>query len=246
MNLLKINPLLVVLLALLVFLVMKPIPALAGACDPLGGDITLGKYIPEVQIQKTAGNVVTFMYIYQRPDCRDFFQFRWGVVGQNEDQMQFNGGSCTFDCKIPQALTIDPSKATAFKLESCQSNPLQPASCTPWGVLYYLPYGPDTCQDGFVWREAFAGDHVCVIPGTRQQAAADNAQAASRLNPPGSDTCAQGFVWREARPTDHVCVTVATRGQTTSDNNQAHTHLAVADSGIPHNVICSLRYPYSC
>jgi len=23
-----------------------------------------------------------------------------------------------------------------------------------------LPYGPDTCKQGFVWREAFPGDHV--------------------------------------------------------------------------------------
>ena len=41
-------------------------------------------------------------------------------------------------------------------------------------------YGPDTCKQGFVWREAFGGDVVCVPPAVRQQAANDNAAAASR------------------------------------------------------------------
>jgi len=43
------------------------------------------------------------------------------------------------------------------------------------------PYGPDTCRQGFVWREAFPNDHVCVTGATRSQAQADNAQAESRV-----------------------------------------------------------------
>jgi len=41
-------------------------------------------------------------------------------------------------------------------------------------------YGPDTCLQGYVWREATSGDHVCVTPGTRSQAAYDNSQATAR------------------------------------------------------------------
>lgn len=97
---------------------------------------------------------------------------------------------------------------------------LVPASAQATG-----DYGPDTCLQGWVWREAYTGDHVCVTPATRSQAAADNAQAANRRNPAGGpygpDTCLQGWVWREARPSDHVCVTPATRGQTSADNGQA-------------------------
>jgi hypothetical protein len=26
---------------------------------------------------------------------------------------------------------------------------------------------PDVCRQGFVWREAFAGDHVCITPGSQ-------------------------------------------------------------------------------
>jgi hypothetical protein len=42
------------------------------------------------------------------------------------------------------------------------------------------PYGTDTCKQGYVWREAFPGDHVCVPPQTRAQAAEDNSLAVSR------------------------------------------------------------------
>ena len=53
-----------------------------------------------------------------------------------------------------------------------------------------------TCRSGYVWREAFQGDTVCVKPGQRDQAAADNAAAASRIDPNGAwgpQSCVQGF-----------------------------------------------------
>ena len=34
-----------------------------------------------------------------------------------------------------------------------------------------LPYGPDTCKNGYVWRDAIPGDHVCVVPDSRSTAA---------------------------------------------------------------------------
>lgn len=86
-------------------------------------------------------------------------------------------------------------------------------------VICACPYGLDTCKAGFVWREAFSNDHVCVSPRSRQQAGDDNAQAVSRLSAP--DTCIQGYVWREAGPRDHVCVLPETRQQTLDENNQA-------------------------
>lgn len=86
-------------------------------------------------------------------------------------------------------------------------------------------YGPNTCLQGWVWREAVANDQVCVTVATRTQAANDNSQAAARRNPNGGpygpDTCLQGWVWREAVTNDHVCVTVATRTQAANDNSQA-------------------------
>lgn len=85
--------------------------------------------------------------------------------------------------------------------------------------------GSDTCKQGYVWREAFSGDHVCVTPSTRAQVASDNGHANARRQPgggvSGSDTCRQGYVWREARPDDRVCVTPENRAQATSDNRLA-------------------------
>jgi hypothetical protein len=86
-------------------------------------------------------------------------------------------------------------------------------------------FGPDTCLNGFVWREAVTNDHVCVTPDIRTQTRSDNAVAASRRSPNGGpfgpDTCVQGFVWREAVSGDHVCVLPATRDQASKDNAAA-------------------------
>lgn len=83
----------------------------------------------------------------------------------------------------------------------------------------------DRCIQGYVWREAVAGDRVCVTPEVREQAAMDNRLAPRRRQPGGGaygpDTCRSGFVWREATPSDHVCVTIETRRQTERDNAAA-------------------------
>ena len=43
-------------------------------------------------------------------------------------------------------------------------------------------YGPDTCKVGYVWREAYPGDHTCVTPEQRARAALDNRQAGNRVS----------------------------------------------------------------
>ena len=89
-------------------------------------------------------------------------------------------------------------------------------------------YGPNTCGTGYVWRGASPNDLVCVLSATRDLAAYDNSQGASRINPQGAygpDTCIQGYVWREAFPGDHVCVTPETRTQAASDNSEAAKRL---------------------
>jgi len=62
-----------------------------------------------------------------------------------------------------------------------------------------LPYGPDTCIHGYVWRNARDGDVVCVTPAVRATAAQDNGLASQRVDPNGAygpNSCKQGFVWR--------------------------------------------------
>ncbi len=84
------------------------------------------------------------------------------------------------------------------------------------------PVNPDTCQQGYVWREAFPGDTTCVTVQSRAQAAEDNANAESRRNPAdrsyGPNTCREGFVWREAQNGDVVCVTPEIREQIRVEN----------------------------
>lgn len=85
-------------------------------------------------------------------------------------------------------------------------------------------YRPDTCKQGFVWREAIASDHVCVPPHIRELVAWENVQAASRRDPTGrygSNTCIAGYVWRGAFPGDRVCVTPKRRSATREENRLA-------------------------
>jgi len=84
---------------------------------------------------------------------------------------------------------------------------------------------PPACISGYVWREAYAHDFVCVTPPRRDAVRQENAAAASHVNPGGGaygpDTCASGFVWREANASDHVCVTPPSRTTVAGENAQA-------------------------
>jgi hypothetical protein len=102
-----------------------------------------------------------------------------------------------------------------FGSASLQTVNAQDSDCT---------YGPDTCKQGFVWREADERDHVCVGPEVREQTREENRLASSRLagsGPSGPNTCKQGFVWREAFQGDVVCVTPESRAQAAGDNQRA-------------------------
>ncbi|HEY0738522.1 MAG TPA: hypothetical protein VGD69_26630 [Herpetosiphonaceae bacterium] len=86
----------------------------------------------------------------------------------------------------------------------------------------------DLCIDGYVWRDAFPGDHVCVTPEMRDQVAADNALVETRKDPAGMfgpDSCISGYVWRVAVPEDLVCVTPEMRDQVAVDNALAGERL---------------------
>jgi len=146
--------------------------------------------------------------------------------------LMFEAAKADLESKRLRAVKKDPPRAVRdFKGgQVISQNP--PANITvPAGaaveveIALDLPYGPDQCLQGFVWREAFPGDHVCVTGQTRSEAAADNSQAAARRSPTGGpygpDTCLQGYVWRDANPTDHVCVTPDIRAQAAYDNSQA-------------------------
>jgi hypothetical protein len=53
------------------------------------------------------------------------------------------------------------------------------------------------CESGYVWRDNFDGDTVCVKPDERHRLA--------------NGTCSPGYVWRDTFDGDNVCVTPAQR-----------------------------------
>ena len=165
-----------------------------------------------------------FWYYDGRADCRDIYNVRVEVIGGNVSQTEVQGIPCPV---LGCAFNVDANrdKPYVFSVQACHTAFLQSSSCSVWGAVYYLRYGPDTCREGFVWRELVPNDHVCVSPQTRQQGITDNALAAQRRNPAGGpygpDTCLSGFVWREVTPNDHVCVPPPTRDQTRADNTLA-------------------------
>lgn len=102
---------------------------------------------------------------------------------------------------------------------------------TPAAGADPLPFGPDTCISGYVWREAIPSDHVCVTPAVRDRTQQENSTAAERRDPTGaygSNSCKQGFVWREAFDGDTVCVTPDIRSATKADNAAAASRVQPA------------------
>ena len=123
-----------------------------------------------------------------------------------------------------------PSEAPPTSAPPSEAPPSSaPPTDSPSPVITDSPRPADLCVSGFVWREAFDGDHVCVTPEQRAQVQADNAAAATRKDPTagyGPDGCVAGYVWRVARPEDLVCVTPEERTQVADDNAQAASRVA--------------------
>ena len=83
------------------------------------------------------------------------------------------------------------------------------------------------CKPGYVWREAQAGDHVCVTPGARARIAEETRlayQHTDSRNTSGPASCKSGFVWREAFNGDTVCVTPGGRNLAREENSHASEH----------------------
>ena len=86
------------------------------------------------------------------------------------------------------------------------------------------------CKPGYVWRDAQDGDGVCVTPGERAEAKAQNANSANNRRVGGGDygpnTCRDGYVWREAFAGDVVCVTPHEREKAKNQNAKSPRHTA--------------------
>ena len=162
----------------------------------------------KVGTAEAAGGIVVSQACYlsgTAPFCDGECPVGWKDVGRQEANCWT--GSKANCCPYPDDPRLRP--------------PPPPRDCS---------FGPGTCKQGFVWREAFANDRVCVPADRRTQARQDNSNANLRRNPNGGafgpDTCVEGFVWREATPSDHVCVTLIERARAKEDNTQAQARNA--------------------
>lgn len=118
---------------------------------------------------------------------------------------------------VTRAVQVGGAAALAATLGRSLTESTEAANC---------PYGANTCASGYVWRDAFPGDVVCVDPGQRAQAASDNANAAYRVDPSNPPYCLSGYVWRDAYDGDAVCVEPWVRDQVHYDNSQAGYRIA--------------------
>jgi hypothetical protein len=74
-------------------------------------------------------------------------------------------------------------------------------------------YGRYTCKSGFVWRDRYEGDHLCVTPEERKKEHDDNPDRQPGGGAYGPYTCKPGFVWRDTYDGDYACVTPQERDE---------------------------------
>jgi hypothetical protein len=157
----------------------------------------------------------------------DTYSLRWSRPGKAGFQVSLHGGQ-------GGAYEIDnlhSCSTYSLKIQGCKDLAPGRVRCTAWSTALFtldpeLRSGPDTCQQQYVWRDAYPGDHVCVSPAMRDHAVTDNEQADSHRDPGDPDSCLPGFVWRGTTPDDHVCVAPQTRLQVQSDNKAKCKRLA--------------------
>ncbi|TGQ15950.1 MULTISPECIES: hypothetical protein [unclassified Mesorhizobium] len=113
---------------------------------------------------------------------------------------------------------IKPPKGVTFRA-------IHPAIAAPRSNNVDLASGRYTCVGGYVWRNAYPDDVVCVTPQRASQVQDENGLAKSRRDPNGGPygeaTCLAGFVWRAARSDDLVCVLTASRDLVAQENADA-------------------------
>lgn len=157
-----------------------------------------------------------------RPDPQDADQ----DTVQKSDEVAFVESTA-----IPMAVTTQPSPPPGVVEPKPEPEPVVPREEKPapepeprmpdLASDSQREYGPDACKDGFLWREARYGDHVCVTPETYRQVQKDNRRASQRRDSADPDKCLSGYVRREAFEGDHTCVPPESRDQARLDNSLA-------------------------
>lgn len=159
--------------------------------------------------------------------CRDAFTLRpvsLGLTGQVQGRGNVKSiGSPIAKCpETMVAIGIRGRAATYLDAFGLLCGPMPQEKTTSHAApVRVLGKRSSACKAGFVWREASAGDRVCVPPEARSRTAEENRVAGQRRDPSGAygpNTCKQGFVWREAFAGDVVCVTPEVRSLVREEN----------------------------
>ncbi|MFF3083828.1 hypothetical protein ACFVRB_02115 [Streptomyces nojiriensis] len=104
---------------------------------------------------------------------------------------------------IPIASVAVISGAVALPASAATGHP--PRSTV--GVHADGAYGPNTCEPGYVWRDSYDGDALCVTPEERQRVHDANPNRQPGGGASGPSTCKPGYVWRDSYDGDALCVT---------------------------------------
>lgn len=108
-----------------------------------------------------------------------------------------------------------------------------------------LPFGPETCKSGYVWRQGGEADLVCVTPESRARALDDNAKVTALPTAAGARTdCGSSLVLRAAFDGDIVCVDPATHAETLQENSLDQSRKVLPDAareGAPDRSLRGIR-----
>jgi hypothetical protein len=152
----------------------------------------------------------------------DFFQILWSPSDKSPQTQITLQNPSNSEVTSHTFSNLDPKTYYGFAVQSCNKSFAEASNCTQWSPVAYWQPLPGWCRVGFVWRNAFHDDNVCVTQAQEATAQAENVAGPGLQKTDGK--CISGYVWRQARPSDHVCVSPAERTQTEEENKNASGH----------------------
>jgi hypothetical protein len=174
--------------------------------------------VTEDRIVQASGDSIKFQsaFLYPGNSGGALLNGKFELVGLVRKDEPPHGEAANFDLVIQKLRDWGYPVSLRRARASAAPVPTQTTE-SPGAVIGRIVGGrtEKACTPGYVWREAFPGDHVCVTPESRAQAARDNA------GPYHAEPCRPGYVWRDAGPSDHICVPVARRSEVAEENRLA-------------------------
>ena len=134
--------------------------AFAAKCDGSAPKVRAGSLFPNP-------DGVSVTWTYDGPsDCKDAYNFAWGLVGGSQQQVELPGAYCpSFIDGVQQTrvcrhdLSVPYGMRYIFKVQACNERTLQSSECSQWGVSEYGPFVyPLTEANGVIYAIANNSD----------------------------------------------------------------------------------------